>query len=181
MMEKQLAGAAALISMSLFLAACSSAPPATTSAIPDNLVAPATQALAVTAQGRGVQIYQCAASAADAGKFEWRFIAPEADLFDNSGNKIGKHYAGPTWEALDGSKVVGAVQAQNPGPDANAIAWLLLGAKSHSGDGVFAGIQTVQRLNTVGGKAPANGCNQDRLGQQVRIAYEAQYRFYSAK
>ncbi|AMO98152.1 hypothetical protein CAter282_0197 [Collimonas arenae] len=180
-MEKQLAGAAALISMSLFLTACSSTPRAATSAIPDNLVTPPTQALTVTAQASGVQIYQCAASAADAGKFAWRFIAPEADLFDNSGNKIGKHYAGPTWEALDGSKVVGAVLAQNPGPDANAIPWLLLGAQSHSGDGAFAGIQSAQRLNTVGGKALENGCNQDRLGQQVRIAYQAQYRFYSAK
>jgi hypothetical protein len=72
--------------------------------------------LSVVAQASGVQIYDCSASKADPSKFEWVFRAPEADLFDGTGKKIGKHYAGPTWESNDGSKVIGEVKARDDGP-----------------------------------------------------------------
>jgi len=52
--------------------------------------------------------------------------------------KIGKHYAGPTWESNDGSKVVGEVKARDDGPAPTAIPWLLLSAKSTSGNGAFS-------------------------------------------
>src|SRR6266704_1241294 len=84
---------------------------------------------------------------------------PEADLFDLSGKKIGKHYAGPTWESNDGSKVVGEVKARDDGPAPTAIPWLLLRAKSTSGNGAFSRTQAIQRLYTVGGQAPAESCN----------------------
>jgi hypothetical protein len=179
-MKKKFALTAAASSFALFLGACAS-PPIAMPVIPDSLVAPSTQSLSLAVQASGVQIYQCAAAKTDPTKFEWRFIAPEADLFDSSGKKIGKHYAGPTWESLDGSKVVGAVKAQNDGPNASAIPWLLLGAKSHSGSGVFAQVQSIQRLSTVGGEAPADGCDQAQVGKEARVAYQAQYRFYSDK
>src|SRR5215471_5359815 len=88
------------------------------------------QTVVLKALGRGVQIYACKATAADPGKFEWSFKAPEADLTNKKGKKIGKHYGGPTWEANDGSKVVGTVRARDDGPDANAIPWLWLITKS---------------------------------------------------
>jgi hypothetical protein len=179
-MKKKCAVTAVASSFALFLGGCASSQIAMP-VVPDNLVAPSTQSLSLAVQASGVQIYQCAVAKTDPTKFEWRFIAPEAELFDGSGKKIGKHYAGPTWESLDGSKVVGAVKAQNDGPDAGAIPWLLLSAKSHSGSGVFGPVQTIQRLNTVGGKAPADGCDQAQVGKEARVAYQAQYRFYSDK
>ncbi len=106
----------------------------------------------------GVQIYACAARKDDAAKFEWTLVAPEAELFDAAGKKIGRHYAGPTWEATDGSKVVGELKARDDGPDPNAIPWLLLAAKSTSGSGVLSKTTSIQRLRTVGGKAPSEGC-----------------------
>src|SRR5262249_28460622 len=57
----------------------------------------------------GVQIYTCGKN--DAGAYAWIFKAPEAQLFDTQKKPIGKHYAGPTWEGLDGGKVVGAAKA----------------------------------------------------------------------
>ncbi len=66
---------------------------------------PANQTLALTLDARGVQIYECRAVAGDPAKYEWAFKAPEADLFDAQGRKVGRHYAGPTWELADGSKV----------------------------------------------------------------------------
>jgi hypothetical protein len=89
--------------------------------------------LSLEAQATDVQIYECNASKTDPTRFEWVFKAPEADLFDSVGRKIGKHYAGPTWESNDGSKVQGEVKARDDGPDANAIPWLLLNAKNTVG------------------------------------------------
>jgi hypothetical protein len=164
-----------------FLSGCASADTGMAPVVPENLKAPATQTLAVVAQARGAQIYECNASKTDPARFEWVFKAPEAELFDNAGKKIGKHYAGPTWESDDGSKVAGAVKASDDGPDVNAIPWLLLSAKSAEGSGIFGKTQSVQRVNTAGGKAPADGCEQAQLGKVARVAYRATYNFYVAK
>jgi hypothetical protein len=133
------------------------------------------------ALANGVQIYECAAGKADPARFEWIFKAPEAELADASGTSIGKHYAGPTWESVDGSKVVGEVKARDDGPDGSAIPWLLLSAKSTEGKGVFGKTQTIQRVNTVGGKAPVAGCGSAEAGKVVRTPYRATYYFYVAK
>jgi hypothetical protein len=149
--------------------------------VPENLKVPEAQSLSLEARATGVQIYVCGAGKADAARFEWAFKAPEADLFDAAGKKIGRHYAGPTWESDDGSKVVGDVKAKDDGPDPTAIPWLLLSAKSTSGKGVFSGTLSIQRLFTVGGKAPAGGCDQAHSGQEARVPYKARYLFFTAK
>jgi Protein of unknown function (DUF3455) len=146
--------------------------------VPDKLKPPATQTLTLETRARGVQIYECRASKDNPTRFEWVFIAPEAELFDSSGKKIGKHYAGPTWESNDGSKVVGEVKARDDGPDANAIPWLLLSAKSAAGTGQLSRTASIQRVQTVGGKAPADGCSQAQAGKEARVPYEARYYFY---
>src|SRR5258708_38972018 len=107
-------------SFATLLAGCASTDMGMASAVPDNLKVPATQTLSVVAQATGVQIYECSASKTDPTRFEWVFKAPEAELFDTAGKRIGKHYAGPTWESNDGSKAVGEVKARDDGPDANA-------------------------------------------------------------
>jgi Protein of unknown function (DUF3455) len=154
---------------------------AQTIAVPDNLKPPPTEVLFLEVAAAGVQVYQCGASKDDPTRFEWVFKAPVADLFDAAGKKIGTHYAGPTWESSDGSKVVGEVTARDNGPDATAIPWLLLSVKSTSGTGVFSRTKSIQRMHTVGGKAPAVGCDKARAGQEARMAYKATYYFYAAK
>jgi hypothetical protein len=149
--------------------------------VPENLKPPATEVLSLKVEATGVQIYECNASKDEPTRFEWIFKAPEADLFDIAGNKIGKHYAGPTWESKDGSKVVGEVKARDNGPDPNAIPWLLLSAKSTSGTGVFSQVKSIQRMNTVGGKAPAETCSQAKAGKGARVDYKATYYFFVAK
>jgi hypothetical protein len=150
-------------------------------ALPEKLRVPDTQRLSLEVKATGVQVYACAASKTDAARFEWVFKAPEADLLDIAGKKIGSHYAGPTWESTDGSKVVGELKAKDDGPDPTAIPWLLLSAKSTSGTGVFARTLSIQRLHTAGGKAPADGCDQAHAGREARIAYKATYAFSVAK
>lgn len=172
-------GLAAITAATALLGAGASAADKMVAPIPEALWAPAGQTLALAAHATGVQIYECRPGKEPA-HFEWAFKAPEADLFDAAGKKIGKHYAGPTWESSDGSKVVGEVKARDDGPDVNAIPWLLLSAKSTSGSGVFARTASIQRLQTVGGKAPAGGCTEAQAGQEVRVPYSAMYNFYAA-
>jgi hypothetical protein len=148
---------------------------------PQELRPPADQVLALEARATGVQIYECSASQAQPARFEWVFKSPEAELFDRKARRIGKHYAGPTWESADGSAVVGELKARDAGPDPGAIPWLLLTAKSNSGTGIFSQVKSIQRLQTVGGKAPSTPCGQDNAKQVVRVPYKAGYYFYVAK
>jgi len=150
-------------------------------AVPAALQVPLAGARSVQARAVGVQIYICQASPGDASHFEWVLRAPEAQLFDRSNRPIIKHYAGPTWEANDGSTVVGEVLARDNGPDAMAIPWLLLRAKSTSGKGLLSGTQFIQRLNTVGGKAPQGGCSPDLAGSEARVHYAADYVFFAPR
>src|ERR1051325_8844084 len=89
--------------------------------VPLILEPPAGNVETVRAYGVGVQIYQSAARKDDSTKFEWVFKAPEATLYNHGGHVLGRHYAGPTWESTNGSKVVGARVASNPSSDPNAI------------------------------------------------------------
>ena len=147
--------------------------------IPDNLKVKKSEVLRLSAKGKGVQIYQCQPKADNPSRFEWTFKGPEADLFNDQGKNIGRHYKGPTWQAK-GSKVVGQLQASANSPDSTAIPWLLLTAKSYKGKGVFTNVTKIQRIATVGGKAPATGCDSSHQNAQVRVPYQATYNFYRA-
>ena len=161
------------------LAAGCASEPAPTVTVPGNLRAGANESLMMIVPAKGVQIYEC--RAAKGGGFEWAFIAPEADLFDARGNRIGRHYAGPHWEATDGSKVVGAVKERADAPAADAIPWLLLGAKSVGPQGSFSRVTSIQRVSTVGGVPPKTGCSKATAGTPARVNYTADYYFFAPR
>jgi len=149
--------------------------------VPEALKAPVDQVLAFELQATGVQIYECRAIKEVPTRFEWAFKAPQADLFDASGKQVGRHYGGPTWEGTDGSRVVGDVMAKDTSLSSGSIPWLLLGAKSTSGEGLFSRVRSIQRLNTTGGAAPAEAPGASQAGQEVRVPYTATYAFYVGK
>lgn len=163
------------------LAACAAPQQKSALAVPETLKPSATESLAMVVPAKGVQIYQCRASRNPAGGYEWAFVAPEADLFDGKGKKIGRHYAGPQWESADGSKVLGALQARAEAPAPNAIPWLLLAAKSVGSEGSFSKVTHIQRVNTSGGVAPSAGCSQAAVGTPARVSYTADYYFFTAR
>lgn len=146
--------------------------------VPDNVRVPDGQTVLLKGLGKGVQIYECTAKAGDPGEFEWNLKAPEADLTDEHGERIAKHYAGPAWEANDSSKVVGEVQQKTDAPRPGAVPWLLLKAKANEGIGTFAKVTYIQRVDTEGGVAPAGGCDQAHVNTEARIDYRANYYFY---
>jgi hypothetical protein len=121
--------------------------------------------------GVGVQIYTWNGSS-------WGAAVPSATLFDDEGNVVAIHFAGPSWQSNSGSKVVGALPPKSVIVDENAIPWLLLSAVADetTGPGVFADTTFIQRVNTTGGKAPlADGAF---VGQVARVPYTADYFFY---
>jgi len=145
--------------------------------VPVQLQPPPPAASLLRADAVGAQIYGCAAKPGSGG-FEWTLKAPEAVLTDGSGKPAIKHFAGPTWQANDGSQVVGEIAARADAPGGQAIPWLLLKAKSHEGAGEFAAVTYIQRIDTKGGLAPTAGCDAAHVGQEQKVPYTAVYVFY---
>lgn len=159
------------------LAAC-----AGTAASDLSLPAELTPAAASSSQrlaARGVQIYECRAAAEPHSPAQWTLLAPEAELFDGQGKRVGRHFAGPHWEADDGSRIVGSIKARADAPQRGAIAWLLMNATSVGAPGRFSGVTQVQRIHTVGGVAPTTACTPGASGGPVRVPYRADYVFFS--
>ncbi len=177
----RLLAATMLLTLAAFYPHQSCAVTASGQLVPEELNVPTDQTISMEAQGIGVQKYKCGEKRTGQSKYEWVFEGPEATLYDKAGKQIGKHYEGPTWESDDGSKVVGQVVHAYDSPDVNAIAWLLLKAKSTSGSGMFSRVTSIQRLDTFGGKAPAEGCTEEQAGKEIRVPYKAIYYFYVSR
>ena len=169
------------IPLAIAVSACAQVPNLTpTAQVPDKIKGAANESLAIIAAAKGVQIYECRAGK-EAGTADWVFVAPEAELFDTGGKKIGRHYAGPRWESLDGSMIAGTQKERIDAPQADAIPWLLLTAKSVGPEGAFSKVTSVQRVSTVGGAAPKTGCSSASVGQVARMPYTADYYFLTAR
>lgn len=140
-------------------------------AVPDNLKPPAGTILLLQVHATGDQIYTCDGE-------QWVFSRPDARLFDDSGKPVGLHFAGPTWEYADHSRVMGKAVA-SAAPDPMSIPWLLLQATDHQGEGRMQRVTSIQRIATKGGKAPASGCDVPHKGQEARSRYTAEYLFYA--
>jgi hypothetical protein len=141
---------------------------------------PAGHSLSMTALGAGELAYECKAKAAMPGAHEWVFVGPTAVLYNKTNmSPIGKYYAGPTWEAADGSKATGKQLAVSPSPTAGNIPHQLVQAMPAE-KGAMSGITYIQRMNTKGGVAPADVCDASTLGTKKMVKYEADYLFYKA-
>jgi hypothetical protein len=168
---------AALAPLLLALAALAGAAPGEDNRAPDlgdcqDLRVPKGNKVAFHTFGVGVQIYTWTGTS-------WSFVSPEALLFDESEDHdlVGFHFAGPTWEGLDGSSVVGTVD-ESCTPNLDAIPWLRVKAVSNEGHGIFRRVTYIQRLYTAGGKAPT--VPGTFPGQVARVPYSAEYFFYRA-
>ncbi|MGA2996662.1 DUF3455 domain-containing protein [Bradyrhizobium sp.] len=138
--------------------------------LPEAIAAPG-ESVVITLHAEGAQVYDCKAGAD--GKLAWAFREPIATLFVD-GKTVGRHYAGPNWEHIDGSAVVGKVIGNAPGATADDIAWLKLQVVSSRGSGVLTGVTTVQRIDTKGGSF-AGPC--DKAGAFKSAPYSADYVF----
>jgi Protein of unknown function (DUF3455) len=130
-----------------------------------------------TLHAEGTQVYECkldpGESPSAARTLTWQFREPIAALFAD-GKSIGRHYAGPNWDHIDGSGVKGKVIASTPGVKPNDIPWLKLDVVDHRGNGILSDAATVLRVNTRGGVAKGS-CESE--GSYLSVPYSADYVF----
>jgi Protein of unknown function (DUF3455) len=145
--------------------------------VPSDIAVPEGNKVFLVGHAVGVQIYSCDGSS-------WAFVAPRADLYGDNGTLIATHFAGPTWEARDGSKVGGLVEKKVT-VDPTAIPWLRLAAASKvvGADGDrLAATTYIQRIATTGGLAPAaDACNAGTAGTRAEVPYTGDYYFWKAR
>jgi hypothetical protein len=171
---------------------------------PAAIAAPAGVTLIGGYYAEGQQIYTCVPNpAADGGAGDggsadaappaggtWANTA-EAIVYGDTCQKAADHGytatpGSPFWKSIDGSQVVATRQAATaaPLPDggdggAVAITWVLLKATSNTGEGVFANVTYIQRLNTTGGVGPSGACEPGDANPVRRVDYTAVYYFYT--
>jgi hypothetical protein len=175
--DRLLATATVAVAAALSLTSAAEAGPAEPS-VPSRIKVDEGNKLFLVGHAIGVQIYTCNASSSG---FAWGFVAPRADLYADNGKRIVTHFGGPTWQAKDGSRVVGQF-VDGVTVDPTAIPWLLLSQKSTAAgvDGDRLTHTTyIQRIATAGGLAPpAASCNAMTAGSTVEVPYTADYYFW---
>ena len=129
------------------------------------------ETIATTVHAEGAQIYECKADSG--GKLSWQAREPIATLVLD-GKTIGRHFAGPNWEHIDGSAVRARMVSNAPGSTASDIPWLKLEVTNSLGHGAFTGVTTIQRINTRGGMAQGL-C--ETAGGFLSVPYHADYVF----
>jgi hypothetical protein len=146
--------------------------------LPEEIRVPDGNKLFLVTHATGVQIYTCNGST-------WGSSTPRADLFADKQHEqlVATHFAGPTWQATDGSKVVGVLPPEGSVTvDPAAIPWLLLRADPGDAPGRFADTTFIQRVATTGGLAPAaTDCNAGTVDKVVEVPYTADYLFWTTR
>ncbi len=146
--------------------------------IPKDIAVAAGHKDVLTVKAKGVQIYK---SVADKdGKLVWVLDGPLAELTDAKGTRVGCHFEGPSWETADGSRLVRdeAEKPKSVSKRNSDIPWLLIRVKSDDAKpGALTKVVYVQRIETSGGKAPADAPK--RAGTKIGVPYEAKYVFFA--
>src|SRR5256884_2449995 len=158
----------AMFALSIIAAAAH--PSAALAQVPPALAAPGESAV-VTLHAEDAQVYEC--KPGNDGKLAWAFREPIATLLLD-GKTVGRHYAGPNWEHVDGSAVVAKAVANVAGQTPGDIPWLKLEVTAYRGSGLLSGVTTVQRINTPG-RGHTGAC--DKAGALHSAPYAADYVF----
>ena len=165
----------ALVASTLLLAALPAAAAVNAPAVPPPLQPSAAEEPAFVLRAQGVHVFECRPNAN--GGYQWVFTNPDVSLSDGTTERAIE-VAPNTFEAsADRSTVSGRVRAL-AGAGSDNLPWMLLSARSTPDDGLFAGVTSVQRVNTAGGVAPRSGCGELNAGSEARVAFTADYYFY---
>jgi len=162
--------------------------------VPGNLVVEAPNVPFLLGHGVGTQNYVCLPVATGVG---FVLITPQAALFDDDFQQLTTHFFGPNpeengfiraaWQhSKDTSTVWGRVKDfsfDRAFVNENAIPWLLVEKKGTqagpAGGGKLTVTTFIQRVNTVGGVAPATACSSPAdIGRTAFVPYAADYVFY---
>lgn len=128
--------------------------------------------LITTIHANGAQIYECRMS--ELKTLTSQFREPIASLVMEK-KTVGRHFAGPNWELMDGTGVKAVALSQAPGASDSDIPHLMLTVTGFKGSGPIAFARTILRINTRGGVAKGS-CPQS--GDFLSVPYSADYAFY---
>jgi hypothetical protein len=183
-----------VIALSLVWPGSAAADKITPPVVPPSLVvSPEFKPFAI-ARGVGTQNYTCLPSGES---YAWTFRGPLATLFVGNGDQVMTHALSPnpaqsgalraTWQDSKDSSAIWAVATQiyaesdyvAPG----AIPWLKLEIVGRQygplGGDRLVKTRVIQRVNTVGGVAPAEGCTAaGDVGKRAYVPYSTDYVFY---
>jgi hypothetical protein len=166
--------------------------------VPPGLEVEAGNEVFLLGRGVGTQNYVCAPC--DPTKpncplgVAFTLFTPQATLFNDQGEQLITHFASPnpveggtvrvTWQDSRDTSSVWAKLVKAAVVRTDSIAWVLLNVKDTGTQAGPTGDRMtkttfIQRVNTVGGLAPAVGClSTADLGHQAFIPYTADYFFY---
>jgi hypothetical protein len=122
----------------------------------------------------GVHVFECKPAT---GGYTWAFVAPDVTLYD-AGRSVATQTVPNQWESSSDRSSVSAILRSTQAAGGDALPWALLKAVPLSESGMFAGVTSIQRVNTSGGVAPASGCGESSAGAEVRVPFTADYYFY---
>jgi hypothetical protein len=135
-------------------------------------------AFALTADG--VQVYQCQQVPGDAAAYAWFLVAPDATLYDGPAS-VARMASPRHWESLYDLSSVSGIPLRLQSAGAENLPWELMRAVPVGTSGIFAGVSSIQRVNTRGGAPPRDGCDATHLGDEARVAFSADYYFYKPR
>ncbi|SEB75384.1 Protein of unknown function [Burkholderia sp. WP9] len=120
--------------------------------------------------------------ARDGTQLAWDPLGSEAILVDAAGKSVGTVAPGRYFLSYDGSYVIGNIVAESQ-VGANALTWVRYTARfvaaPRPGEGRFADVSSIQRIDTSGGLPPQPLCELE--GAHLLVPYGATYMFYRAR
>jgi hypothetical protein len=170
--------------------------------VPNDIKVEPGNELFLVGHGVGTQNYVClpcdtSKPGCPASGVAFSLFTPQATLFSDSGKQLTTHFFSPnpfeggliraTWEHSQDTSRVWAKGIGSVIVTPTAIPWLLLQVKEvgalagPTGGHKLTGVTFIQRVNTSGGLAPAEGCNSPaNIGNKQFVPYTADYLFYKA-
>ncbi len=164
--------------------------------VPAGLEVPPPNVAFLVGHAIGTQNYECQPSPL-LGRVAWTLFTPQATLFGEQDDQLITHFFSPnpdeqgivraTWQDSSDTSTVWAraIAAAADPTGSGAIAWVKLQtagtAEGPTGGTTLSKTTFVQRVNTVGGSAPATGCTVPTdIGRKAFVPYTADYFFYRA-
>jgi Protein of unknown function (DUF3455) len=161
-----------------------------TQGIPADIAVPDDAVLFLVGHGFGTQNYVCLPSGTG---FAFSLFTPEATLFNDGSQQLITHFFSPnpeenntiraTWENSHDSSMVWAAAVKQVIVREDSVAWVRLdvkgAAEGPTGGRKLTPAKFIQRINTLGGNAPATGCSSlADVGTKAFVPYAADYLFY---
>jgi len=164
------------------LAACCLALPAAAAVAEPSGLAPALRVAAgespaLMLSARGVQLYTCTPSPTQPDAYAWYSTAPDATLYDGT-RGVARLATADHWESLDDRSSVSGILVRLQAGGTGNMPWALMRGFPVGDSGLFAGVTSIQRVNTRGGAAPVGGCDETHVGTEARVDFSADYYFY---